>query len=593
LRPTPAVEGASQLVTQRRFVTRSRKSVILTMRWVILAALVAVVFYRGIPVSLPLLCCLSLGLYALSNVVFYFEKPGRFNLQKVWGWIFFFDIAVIAIVTFYCGVGTGEFYVAYFLAILVAAMSRRTSAAIIASLAAALIYGLMTFYGKTGVEIFSQAFFIRTAFFLATAVFVGFITEEVQYEAQKRKALAGEVEEKSRQLTLSRAYLDNVITSMTDPLFVVRPDGVIEMANRAACKILLRSQREVVGKEFKQVFANPETSVLEPDILRGWLPQEVLRSYESVFVSASGEKIPVSLNCSVNKRPDGVFSSVIVTARDMRDAIKAENIRREMEEKMMRHRLEAEVVKRKLEAEEKVVTELRRLDKLKNDFVSIVSHELKTPMTSVRLALEIMSEGMLGQVTEEQKDKLNLAIRNIDRLIMLINDVLDISRIESGKLTLHIEKRPLLPVVERVIAQLTEAARNAGAEIILAEPVTDVSACFDANAVLQVLTNLIGNAIVHNKGPTRVTISWQKEDEKGVRVTVGDNGKGIPNEELENIFARFYQLHDEQEGRPKGTGLGLAISRSIVEAHKGRIWCESDVGKGAKFIFTLPVEKIA
>lgn len=581
------------MARERASITRSRKNVILTMRWVILAALVAVVFYRGIPVSLPLLCCLSLGLYALSNVVFYFEKPGRFNLQKVWGWIFFFDIAVIAIVTFYCGVGTGEFYVAYFLAILVAAMSRRTSAAIIASLAAALIYGLMTFYGKTGVELFSQAFFIRTAFFLATAVFVGFITEEVQYEAQKRKALAGEVEEKSRQLSLSRAYLDNVITSMTDPLFVVRSDGVIEMANKAACKILSRSQRDLVGKELKEVLANPETSVLEPDILRRWLTQETLRSYESVFVSASGEKIPVSLNCSVNRRPDGVFSSAIVTARDMRDAMKAENIRREMEEKMMRHRLEAEAVKKKLEAEEKVIAELRRLDKLKSDFVSIVSHELKTPMTSVRLALEMVNDGMLGQVTPEQKEKLKLAIRNIDRLIMLINDVLDISRIESGKLVLHIEKRRLLPVVERVVAQLIEAVRNAGAEIVLVESAADVSAHFDANAVSQVLTNLIGNAIVHNKGPMKVTIFWQKEDEKELIVTVSDNGKGIPKEELENIFQRFYQLHDEQDGRPKGTGLGLSISRSIVEAHKGRMWCESDTGKGAKFIFTLPVEKLA
>jgi PAS domain S-box-containing protein len=563
------------------------------MRWVILAALVAVIFYRGMPTSLPLLCCLALGLYAFSNIVFYFEKAGRFELPKVWGWIFFFDIAVIAIVTFYCGVGTGEFYVAYFLAILVAAMSRRTSAAIIASLAAAFTYGLMTYYGKTGVELFSQAFFIRTAFFLTTAVFVGFITEEVQYEAQKRKALAGEVEEKSRELSLSRAYLHNVITSMTDPLFVVRPDGVIEMANRAACKILLRSQREVVGKEFKQVFANPETSILEPDILRRWLSQEVLRSYESVFVNASGEKIPVSMNCSVNRRPDGLFSSVIVTARDMRDAIEAENIRRQMEEKMMRQRLEAEAVKKKLEAEEKVIAELKRLDKLKSDFVSIVSHELKTPMTSVRLALEMINDGMLGSVTQEQKEKLKLAIRNIDRLIMLINDVLDLSRIESGKLVLHVERRPLLPVVERVIAQLTEAARNAGAEIILTEPAPDISACFDANAVSQVLTNLIGNAIVHNKGGTKIIVSWQSEDDKEVRVTVGDNGKGIPEEELENIFQRFYQLHNEQEGRPKGTGLGLPISRSIVEAHKGKIWCESDIGKGAKFIFTLPVEKLA
>lgn len=575
----------------KAFLIRSRKNVILTMRWVILAALAGVVCYRGVLTSLPILCPLALGLFALSNVVFYFEKPGRFDLQKIWGWIFFFDIAVISIVTYYCQVGTGEFYVAYFLAILVAAMSRRTSAALIASLAAASVYGIMTYYGKTGVELFSQAFFIRIAFFLATAVFVGFITEEVQYEIEKRKALAGEVEEKSRELSLSRAYLDNVIASMTDPLLVVRSDGVIEMANRAACRILSYSQRDLVGKEFKQVFANPETSVVEPDILRRWLPQEVLRSYESVFVSASGEKIPVSLNCSVNRRPDGVLSSIIVTARDMRDMIKAETIRRGMEEKMMRHRLEAEAVKRKLEAEEKVVAQLRRLDKLKSDFVSIVSHELKTPMTSVRLALEMVSDGMLGQVTEEQKEKLGVAIRNIDRLIMLINDVLDISRIESGKLVLHIEKRPLLPVVERVIAQLSEAARNAGAEIILAEPVPDASAHFDANAVSQVLTNLIGNAIVHNKGPTKITVSWQKEDEKEVRVTVSDNGKGIPKEELENIFQRFYQLHDDREGRPKGTGLGLSISRSIVEAHRGRIWCESDAGKGARFIFTLPAGK--
>lgn len=199
----------------------------------------------------------------------------------------------------------------------------------------------------------------------------------------------------------------------------------------------------------------------------------------------------------------------------------------------------------------------------------------------------------MGRLPRNRKEKLKLAIRNIDRLIMLINDVLDISRIESGKLVLHIEKRRLLPVVERVVAQLIEAVRNAGAEIVLVESAADVSAHFDANAVSQVLTNLIGNAIVHNKGPMKVTIFWQKEDEKELIVTVSDNGKGIPKEELENIFQRFYQLHDEQDGRPKGTGLGLSISRSIVEAHKGRMWCESDTGKGAKFIFTLPVEKLA
>lgn len=230
------------------------------------------------------------------------------------------------------------------------------------------------------------------------------------------------------------------------------------------------------------------------------------------------------------------------------------------------------------------VGERRAVERMKDELLSIVSHELRTPLTSLRGSLGLLAAGLLGHVPASGQRMLQVAVSNADRLIRLLNDVLDLERMRAGRLTLELRPNAAVDLIEQAIAEMRGLAERADIQLCVDQVEGVVHA--DADRVVQVLTNLVSNAIKFSQGGQRVTLSAESDAQR-VRFSVADNGRGIPANQLENIFERFQQV-DASDSRVKGgTGLGLAICRSIVQQHEGRLWAESTLGEGSTFYVEL------
>lgn len=233
------------------------------------------------------------------------------------------------------------------------------------------------------------------------------------------------------------------------------------------------------------------------------------------------------------------------------------------------------------------VTERKKLDQLKDEFISNVSHELRIPLTIVKGAVSNLKDGVAGKLTEKQEEIVQIAARNIDRLQRLITDLLDLSRLESGKVRPHFREVDLAEVIHETVGGFQISAQKRKLELTASRMNSLGMVYADPDMVHQLLNNLIDNAIRHAK--KKVSVEACEEDEQHLRLTVRDDGVGIAKENLEIIFEKFKQLQRPAGGPGyKGTGLGLAICQEIIQRHGGRIWAESEPDKGAVFHFTLP-----
>ncbi|MCS3901328.1 cache domain-containing protein [Methanococcus voltae] len=230
--------------------------------------------------------------------------------------------------------------------------------------------------------------------------------------------------------------------------------------------------------------------------------------------------------------------------------------------------------------------ELKELDNLKSDLIAIASHELRTPLTSVKGYVELVLDGTMGEVNEAQSKCLSIANDNIDRLRRLIDSMLDLSKIERGELQMQKELMNMKVAVDEVFENLKPLFDEKN--IRLVKDVQNLSLYGDKDRLMQVITNLVENAIKFNPTNGEIYLGAY-EDEGNIHLIVQDHGAGIPEKDLEKIFDRFYQV-DSSSKRPKGgSGLGLAVCKSIVEAHEGIIWVESELGKGSTFHVILPI----
>ena len=231
-------------------------------------------------------------------------------------------------------------------------------------------------------------------------------------------------------------------------------------------------------------------------------------------------------------------------------------------------------------------TERRALDRMKDEFISTVSHELRTPLTSLRAALGLITGGSLNARPEKLRQMLDIATGNTDRLVRLVNDILELERIGSGKTELRLTMCSADDLFRRAAAlQQTEASK---AQIRITFNSQGVNVWADPDRVLQTLANLISNAIKFSPAGTEIHLRARRVDETEAEIQVRDQGRGIPEDKLESIFERFHQVDASDSRTMGGTGLGLAICRSIIAQHGGRIWASSTLGKGSTFHFTLP-----
>ena len=242
------------------------------------------------------------------------------------------------------------------------------------------------------------------------------------------------------------------------------------------------------------------------------------------------------------------------------------------------------------------ITQRSAIQRMKDEFISVVSHELRTPLTSIHGALDLLNSGLVEAGSERSRQVLDVAAQNSDHLVQLVDDILELERLESGKIRLELAPTSTRSITQAAVNVMAVLAEQAAIQLQVSDPGLEVWA--DGDRIAQVLTNLIDNAIKFSEPGSTIQIKVepaldaqaQPGENHSVCFQVIDSGTGIPPEQLNTIFDRFYQVDPSDSRNPGGTGLGLAICRSIVSQHQGQIWVESTLGQGCHFYFTLPLD---
>jgi len=231
--------------------------------------------------------------------------------------------------------------------------------------------------------------------------------------------------------------------------------------------------------------------------------------------------------------------------------------------------------------------ELKKLDVLKDEFISTVSHELRTPLTTMKEFTAILSDEIPGKLTSDQKEYIDIVKGNIDRLSRLVEDLLDISKIEARKLKLKKASVDIIHLAQSVVSTLKPAADKAKITLETSFAASSLDVNLDSDRIIQAITNLLSNAIKFTPANGKVTVKI-KDHKTQIECSVIDTGIGIAPENLNKLFGKFQQFDRRVGPGHKGTGLGLAITKKIIEMHNGTIGVESEFKKGSKFIITLP-----
>lgn len=252
-------------------------------------------------------------------------------------------------------------------------------------------------------------------------------------------------------------------------------------------------------------------------------------------------------------------------------------------------------------------TKLEKLERMKSDFISIVSHELRTPLTPIKNSLDIILKGLAGDITQQTRKFVEMAKRNVDRLSDIINDLLDLSKVEAGKMEFKFEKKSVIPTLEYVKNNFEQTAKNKNIELLM-DIGDDISDLYiDSKRIEQIITNMVSNALKFTPDGGNVTLICEKircesllqvdfyeqnfseEFPEYVKISVQDTGIGIKKEDIPKIFDKFQQIENSLSRDVGGTGLGLPIAKQLTQAHQGVIWLESEPDKGTCFSVALPV----
>jgi PAS domain S-box-containing protein len=362
------------------------------------------------------------------------------------------------------------------------------------------------------------------------------------------RAILRDVTERRRAeeaLRASEARTRSILDNMLGGLITIDRRGRIDSVNRAAEEIFGYSRDELIGQH-AGILIGAEPGEEAQARLREGFARALGRVTEWQGRRKSGEEFPFELSLFEFDTPEGTQY-----AGSVQD-----------------------------------VSERRQVDRLKKEFVSTVSHELRTPLTSIRGSLSLLSAGVLGELPDEAKDVLEIAERNAVRLIGLINDILDLERLETGRLEMHLQPTPAVPVLQRSMEAVRGMAEQQG--IALEVTAEELSVLGDADRLVQVVVNLASNAVKFSPSGGTVRVSV-RPGAGFAEFAVEDQGRGVPKRLQAAIFERFKQVQASDAREKGGTGLGLAICKAIVEQHGGEIGVLSEEGKGSRFYFRIPL----
>ncbi len=368
---------------------------------------------------------------------------------------------------------------------------------------------------------------------------------------QLRRSLEARVVERTRSLHRATARTDLLVDAVGEGIYGVDRDGRITFVNPAAGQALGYAPAWLVGRDAHQTFhadapdgtPYPEAGCYVTQAIRH---ERATSAEADIYERSDGRLLPVEVTATPLSE-DGAPVGAVVIFRD--------------------------------------VTQRREVERLKTEFVSMVSHELRTPLTAIQGSLGLISGGALGEVTPAAARMLQIASISSHRLSRLIDDILDVERIEAGVLGLEPGRHTAATVVDAAVGQVQVLADEAGVTLVVGG--VDGQIYADPDRAAQTLINLLGNAVKFSPPGARVVVS-AKPAGPFVEFAVVDEGRGIPEDRLESIFGRFEQVDSSDSREKGGFGLGLSISRSIIERSGGTIWAANNDDRGAALRFTLP-----
>ena len=373
--------------------------------------------------------------------------------------------------------------------------------------------------------------------------------------------------EKTFMLHLNIGYLEDEINTIKSLVDANKHMYLDLMKNERTLSPISIAQDAALIEKIKQVF-KVNSFVISPI-----LPKEGSQGF--LFVGTENADVAIT---------EGDEELITILTNQIGQAL--ENARLFEKTWRAQQELEKKVEERTRELK-LALDEVKRISKRKTDFVSAVSHELRTPLTSIKGYASILLTEKLGQLPEEVRNRLDKINRHSDELTSLVNDLLDISRIESGKVTMKHQAGDLKNIIVEVVDLLSMQLKEKQIELSVNTPPGATEVFVDISQINRVFINLITNAIKFTPQKGSIAIISHKV-ERGVQVDITDTGCGIPEGEQEAVFEEFYRVDNPVNQELKGTGLGLSLVKRIIEAHGGKIWVKSKVGEGSTFSFTLP-----
>lgn len=353
----------------------------------------------------------------------------------------------------------------------------------------------------------------------------------------------------------SEARLSAILDNVLDGILTINEVGTVESMNRAACRIFGYDVSEVIGKNVKMLMPEPYHG--EHD------------GYLHNYVSTGHKKIIGIGRQVVGLRKDGSTFPMDLAVSEMQ---------------LKGWRLFTGVVRD--------ITERVRIERMKSEFISTVSHELRTPLTSIRGSLGLVTGGIAGVLPEQAKTLIDIASKNCERLIQLVNDILDMEKIEAGRIEFQLQPVLLNPFLQQAVEANQDYAKQYNVRYELKNELPDVMLNVDGNRLMQILANLLSNAAKFSPAGDKVDISVIRNG-KGIRVAVSDHGIGISDEFRDQVFARFAQADSSDTRKKGGTGLGLAITKELVERMGGHIGFDSQPHVLTTFFIEFPEWKQA
>ncbi len=342
---------------------------------------------------------------------------------------------------------------------------------------------------------------------------------------------------------------EGIVKSISNPIIVTDDDNKISLINYKAAQLFDVKEKQVLGSHFLENIKNDNIFELINDTLESG-EEHSDRKGEVLQFQQDQQELTFRITTTPVTDEDGKVIMVITLLED--------------------------------------ITKLKKVDEMKSEFVSMVSHEFRTPLTSMSMGINMLLKEKAGSINDDQKELLEVAEEDCQHLSNLVDDLLDLSKMESGEIDLEFENVKVGKIFDASIKPFEQQADEKGIELARDEEI-DLEVHADVNKITWVITNLIGNALRYTEEGDRIELHADKKGHK-VHIAVSDNGAGIPKEYQHKIFEKFVRAGQDRDSST-GTGLGLAISKEIVEAHGGRIWVDSEEGKGSTFTFTVKLAK--